>query len=204
MSLPHPLKYLIFCCSLVVTATTTTAQTRIGIGGGYFTSTISNEALDPNVEFEAGPGSSRWVGGYYLGANLFAPLTAQLSFWSDLQVIQQRSASNGLQGVTVSYFELKPRVQYRVGERVDLGVGPSIGYSPTVDPFSGLRRETNFGVALSAHVELGNFYLQTIYTHGISNTAAFGTTALDANNRRIPVEQRTRSIQVGLGYLWEL
>lgn len=192
--------FLVFCLFTFITH----AQTRIGVGGGYFTSTIDNDAVEAGVEFEPNPNSANWVGGYYLGTSLFAPLGAQFSFWTDLQVVQQRSARNGVQGINVSYFELKPRLQYRLGERVDLGLGPSVGYSPTRDPFSGLRRETNFGLALSAHVELGDFYIQTIYTHGLSNTAFFGTTALDVNNVPVLVEQRTRSIHLGVGYLWQL
>ena len=184
--------------------TVTFAQVRAGLGGGYYTSTVSNQALDPNIEFEAAENIDRWVGGYYAGGSLHAPITEALMFWTDLQIIQQRSARNGLSTANnLSYFELKPRLHYRVGERFEFGAGPSIGYTPRRNTF-GLRRETNFGISGAVQVELGDFYIQGIYTHGLSNIAFGGVTVTDINGSPVFVEQRTRSIQLGVGYLWGL
>ena len=196
----YRLALLSLCClfSLLLTA-----QSRIGLSGGYFTSAVATEALDPLVDFEPNENTAQWTGGYYVGGNWEAIISGNLSFWTDLQIVQQRSARNGGGNNNVAYFELKPRLQYRFGERIDVGVGPSIGYSPTRGNF-GFRRETNFGIAASVHVELGDFFLQTIYTHGLSNVAFPGSTTLDINNNLVAVKQRTRSFHLGVGYLWAL
>ena len=189
----------LYCVCLTMMAH---AQIRVGLGGGYYTSTVDNEAIDPNIDFQGAENIDRWVGGYYAGGSAYLPITSALALWTDLHIVQQRTARNGgLNTNNLSYFEFKPRLQYRFGEYLDIGVGPSIGYTPLRNSF-GLRRETNFGIAAAAQVELGDFYIQVVYTHGLSNVAFGNVTVTDINGNAVFVEQRTRSIQLGIGYLW--
>ena len=192
---------------------TTTAQSSFNLEGGLNLSKVKlTNSVIFNPQFEIS---------YFLGVRQNITLSEKVSFNFTLQYTQDGywdrivplfNSPGATQEIEFSYhyFRLIPDVEIHLNSKIGLYAGPNFGAS-FKEEFRAdngkwidigedkFIENVDFGVRLGARYHMKKFTITANYSHGFSKFQNFSETDASGNDIGL-VDQRLRSIQIGVGF----
>lgn len=167
-------------------------------GGLVFSKLASFEAdgsgLIDNVAATIEGGRTGYFAGFFVGI----PIKENLSFQPEFQYVQQGSNVDALR---IDYLQLPLAINYDIGQKLFINVGPQLGMRVWTPGDSGLIDSFDYSVfgSLGYHIT-ESIFIEGRYSLGLNDIAKGGNIDLSLNDELTNPSFKNSYFYFGLGY----
>ncbi len=193
------MKKLLLGVVAIIFSVAVSGQITSGAKGGLVFSKLASFEADgsgliDNVTATIEGGRTGYFAGFFVGI----PIKENLSFQPEFQYVQQGSNADALR---IDYLQLPLAINYDIGQKLFINVGPQLGMRVWTPGDSGLIDSFDYSVfgSLGYHIT-ESIFIEGRYSLGLNDIAKGGNIDLSLNDELTNPSFKNSYFYFGLGY----